>query len=56
VALWSSLFGVWSALFYLRTGRFIYPFLGASALRLPRLGTLLTRVVRRTRLWCCCRG
>jgi hypothetical protein len=28
VALWSSLFGVWSGLFYAKTGRFIYPFLG----------------------------
>ena len=30
VALWSSLFGVWSGLFYARTGRFIYPFLGGQ--------------------------
>lgn len=29
LALWSSLFGVWSAVFYLNTGRFIYPFLDA---------------------------
>ncbi|KAL4436938.1 hypothetical protein ABPG75_004077 [Micractinium tetrahymenae] len=28
LALWSSLFGVWSAVFYHRTGRAIYPFLG----------------------------
>ncbi len=30
LALWSSLFGVWSAIFYIHTGRFIYPFLGTS--------------------------
>lgn len=30
LALWSSVFGVWSAAFYHRTGRAIYPFLGGS--------------------------
>lgn len=30
LALWSSLFGVWSAAFYHRTGRAIYPFLDVS--------------------------
>ena len=29
LALWNSLFGVWSTLFFIRTGRFIYPFLEA---------------------------
>lgn len=29
VCFWTSLFGVWSTLFYIRTGRFIYPFLDA---------------------------
>lgn len=30
LALWSSLYGVWSAAFYVRTGRYLYPFLDAQ--------------------------
>lgn len=30
LALWSSIYGVWSGVFYARNGRFIYPFLGAA--------------------------
>jgi len=30
LALWTSVFGVWSGLFYYRTGHFIYPFLGGG--------------------------
>lgn len=29
ISLWTSIFGVWSTLFYIKTGTFIYPFLDA---------------------------
>lgn len=29
MAVWASMFGVWSTVFYIRTGLFIYPFLEA---------------------------
>ena len=29
MTLWASLFGVWSVVFFSKTGRFIYPFLDA---------------------------
>lgn len=32
LALWSSIYGVWSGVFYARYRRFIYPFLGAGML------------------------
>ena len=32
LGIWSSTFGLWSELFFARTGRHIYPFLGAKSL------------------------
>ncbi len=47
LALWSSVYGVWSGVFYARNGRFIYPFLGALLAwwHLP-LALLLLRLLR----------
>lgn len=53
LALWGSLFGLWSGLFYHRTNRFIYPFLGACW-ALPACRATMPAAAAR-RCSCCCR-